>query len=161
MGSCSKVQLSYGFILQEEEIEKLLAALRVDDVDEVLHQGDVEWARPIGKWLKKEIKPFRFEVQIEGYPSDGYGCMQDKEGLELAFIFVGQKDKTFQFEEPEVQVWGDEGTSFRGIPPSNLADEEFMKAAKEGFRALKKSKVFQEAGITVIVPQWILRLDVG
>ncbi|KAG6880100.1 hypothetical protein C0992_006374 [Termitomyces sp. T32_za158] len=156
MGFCSSAILSYGIILDEEEIINLLKALGRDK-DELNHAlGSGEFAEAIDDWIQGEgqIEPFCFQV-VREYCEGLHYESDNEEGVKLAIIFQfpGEYD-------PQVEIWGrDAGTAFTTIPLLN--NEELMETAKEGFNKLKSTKAFQEAKITVIVPQWILRLDLG
>ncbi|KAG6880102.1 hypothetical protein C0992_006376 [Termitomyces sp. T32_za158] len=153
MGFCSSAILSYGIILDEEDIINLLKALGrdKDELDHALGSGEFA-VEAIDDWIQEEgqIKPFCFQVVREYCDGGNY---EDDAKLAIIFQFPGEDD-------PEVEIRGRHaGMAFTTIPELN--DEERMETAKEGFKQLKNTKAFQEAKITVIVPQWILRLAIG
>ncbi|KAG6895495.1 hypothetical protein C0992_001010 [Termitomyces sp. T32_za158] len=165
MGFCSSAIVSYGIILNNEEIINLLRALGRDmhEIDRAL--GSREYADVINDWIQRgrpshQIAPFYFRVIWEYRESDSDSDSDSGRGkdVKLAIILEGE-DETDYFRVPNVEIWGkDDGMAFTAIPQLN--DEELMESAKKKFEKLKSTKAFQEAQFTAIVPQWILRLDI-
>ncbi|KAG5651888.1 hypothetical protein H0H81_007045 [Sphagnurus paluster] len=155
MGQCSKITFSYGFILKEGEIRKLLVALEaLEGLDDDLTEG---WGKTINTWLNSKdsgIRPYYFSAQNNRHED------LEKDQLELAVKFIG-KDDVDLGHEYEAEIWGSENYGNKFVPILEpWADELYMNTAKEALRKLRSTAVMQKAGIT-IKPQWFSTLSIG
>ncbi|KAG5352232.1 hypothetical protein E4T56_gene18357 [Termitomyces sp. T112] len=148
MGQRSKATFSYGFVLDDAEMEDLYDALGFEDTEDII---------PLMAWLNSALfEPFCFVAERQ-YMEGGDEDEAEEGGLVISF--VGRYDG--KLNKQELEIWGRDiaGTKFKSIPMP--AEKEFMVSAKEAFQKLKDSEAFKEAEITEIVPQWILMLSVG
>ncbi|KAG6880103.1 hypothetical protein C0992_006377 [Termitomyces sp. T32_za158] len=169
MGTRSRVVITYGFILSEEETERLLAVLEAMGEEDTIQ----DW---LEERAEKETAPFYFSAVNGKYREPS--SWDEKGGMELAFTFLGQAGNPFA-DDPELEVWGREGMLSSSAPVPHVIDlliriggsgflpipekknEKLMNAAKEGFKKLLSTRLFQRAEIPDVVPQWIVTLDVG
>ncbi|KAG6858894.1 hypothetical protein C0993_004904, partial [Termitomyces sp. T159_Od127] len=103
MGTCSRAVLSYGFILDEEHIIKLLKALECDEDELSDAIEDGEFVETINNWLEgqKETEPYYFQA-LKGDRED-----DKEEGAKLAIIFSDESQLLDLLKtEPVVEVWG-------------------------------------------------------
>ncbi|KAG6829224.1 hypothetical protein H0H87_012210 [Tephrocybe sp. NHM501043] len=147
MGGCAKATYSYGIVLDEDQIAKLLHALGIED-----GLGAYNWLDDINNWLGSLQYCFSAENSYE----EG----KDEDDTKLVIAFEGDEDD--DQNKHELEIWGSDtaGMAFKVIP-DHADNEEFMKHARTAFQALKGSEAFKGAELTEIRPRWILKLTVG
>ncbi|KAG5640882.1 hypothetical protein DXG03_006750 [Asterophora parasitica] len=164
MGTCSRVTFTYGFILNEAQIKKLLAAIDPEDGDEFTPGGN--WREVLPVWLESDecdIAPYFFtaEAKCTPYYESRITRLDPSElEAELAFSFIGSRKAGISMYDTE--VWGRDiqCTLFEAIDQP-WADEEFMAMAKEALKKLKNTEAFKKAELTNLVPQWFTTLSIG
>ncbi|KAG5640883.1 hypothetical protein DXG03_006751 [Asterophora parasitica] len=164
MGTCSKVTFTYGFILNEKQIKKLLVALEyLDSVDGEDFDAGGDWRDVVTQWVGSDecgLAPYFFTAEAKYKPEYESDSGAPPGDAELAFSFAGsEKD---EIPEHEMEVWSRDDTQstlFQAVERP-WADKEFMALAKEALKKLKNTEAFKKAKLTV-VPQWFTTLSVG
>ncbi|KAG5640884.1 hypothetical protein DXG03_006752 [Asterophora parasitica] len=153
MGRSSKTTFSYGFILKEAEIKKLLVALGQDSENKKEYDTLPRWISS----KKSGLEPYFFSGEVK-YDESDEGEFKE---AEIAFTFEGDDDDELEVPNYELEVWGYD-TSCRLFKPvgSPLANESFMTVENAAYEKINNTEAFKKAGITA-VPQWFITLATG